>query len=567
MDKCTGVFSDRGPCALVKNKISSRYTNKKLFSYFFVIFLVFGSCLAGTIGVIYNLESKDYIQRIKSEEKVSLKLQLALISNQFDSIISDLLFLSRQNELLQFVNFKEDFNKTFDEKAYKGWISTEYLELIRRKKIYDQIRYIDKTGMEIVRVNYHNGNPVVVNPAELQFKGSRYYFKDTFSLGPDEIFVSPLDLNIENGRIEIPFKPMIRFGIPIFDDNSQKMGVILFNYLAKKMLAVIEETRSLSSGSAMLLNREGFWLFSPDKQDEWGFMIDSRQEKNFSTRYPVVWSQIVSSEASQIDTREGLFTCATIFPLKQSLQSVKSSSGSSFAAGESLNHMDSNAYFWKLVSHIPRQDLNSGMNRLFVKFFFMAILLFLLAAIPSWIIAKAILRRKLNQIELYHSANYDTLTSLPNRSLFMDRLDQVLRHSKRYQEKFAVLFMDLDGFKAVNDTFGHDAGDQLLIQVASRLQAGTRDSDTVARLGGDEFTVIFSVINSLADARLGAQKIITSLSAPFRIKGRNINIGASIGVSVYPDDGSEAALLLEKSDRAMYQAKKEGKNRYKLSGD
>jgi diguanylate cyclase (GGDEF)-like protein len=542
---------------LLKNKISIDYTSKKIFSYFFIIFLIFGFFLAGTIGVLYNLESKDYLKRIKLEEQVNLKLQLALISNKFDTITSDLLFLSKQNELLRLINFNET--------NYKKWISKEYLELSRRKKVYDQIRYLDKTGMEIVRVNYNNGTPEIVKKSDLQFKGNRYYFKDTFVLGPNEIFVSPLDLNIENGQIEKPLKPMIRFGIPVFNNKKQKSGVILFNYLGGEMLALINETANLSPGNTMLLNGDGFWLFSPDKEDEWGFMIENRQEKNFSVKYPSVWTQILSSENSQIDDLDGLFTCATIFPLKQSIEEVKSSSGSSFAVGESQKEINANEYYWKLVSHVPKQELNSGIRSLFSKFFFLAILLFLSASIPSWIIAKAIVRRKVHQIELYHSANYDKLTNLPNRSMFMDRLNQVLKESKRYERKFALLFIDLDGFKAVNDTLGHDAGDELLIEVANRLQTGVRESDTVARLGGDEFTIIFSMINSLTDAELGAQKIIENLSAPFNIKGQDTKIGASIGVSVYPDNGDDVELLLKKSDSAMYLAKKEGKNTYRLS--
>jgi diguanylate cyclase (GGDEF)-like protein len=539
---------------LLKNKISIDYINKKIFSYFFIIFLIFGSFLAGTIGVLYNLESKDYLKQLKLEEQVNLKLQRALISNKFDTIISDLLFLSKQNELLRLINFNET--------DYKKWISNEYLELSRKKKVYDQIRYLDKTGIEIVRVNYNNGNPKIVKESDLQFKGNRYYFKDTFALGFNEIFVSPLDLNIENGQIEKPLKPMIRFGLPVFNNKKQKSGVILFNYLGGEMLALIDETASLSPGNAMLLNGDGFWLFSPDKEDEWGFMIENRQEKNFSIKYPSVWTEILSSENCQIDNIDGLFTCVTIFPLKQSIEEVKSSSGSSFADGESQKEININEYYWKLVSHIPKQELNSGIRSLFIKLFFLAILL---ASIPSWIIAKAILRRKVNQIELYHSANYDKLTNLPNRSMFMDRLNQVLIESKRYERKFALLFIDLDGFKAVNDTLGHDAGDQLLIEVASRLQTGVRDSDTVARLGGDEFTIIFSMINSITDAGLGAQKIIENLSAPFYIKDQDTKIGASIGVSVYPENGDDVELLLKKSDSAMYLAKKEGKNTYRFS--
>lgn len=530
------------------------YKNKRLFSYFFIIFLVFGSLLAGTIGALYTLESQDYVKRIRLEEKVNIDLQLAIVSDNFNSITSDLLFLSRQNELLRLINHNET--------RYTSWISDEYLEMARRKKKYDQIRYLDQTGMEIVRVNYNNGTPQIVEKNRLQFKGNRYYFKDTFEAGVNQIFVSPLDLNIEKGKIETPYKPMIRFGTPVFDSRQKKRGIVLLNYLGRGMLSSITEASTLSPGRTMLLNRDGFWLLSPDKENEWGFMIESRKDKKFSKAYPEAWRKILASDTCQIENAHGLFTCATIYPLRQTMGKIKSSSGSGDAAGESLADIRVDDYFWKIVSHIPKPKLTSGMRSLFVKLFFMAILLFLLASVPSWIIAKAIVRRKLHQLELYRAANFDKLTGLPNRSLFMDRLTQALKEATRYDKRLALFFIDLDGFKSVNDTLGHDMGDELLMQVAQRLSSCVRDSDTVARLGGDEFTVIFTHIAAPKDARTGAKKMIRTLSSPFDLNGHSATIGASIGISRYPDHGDDIQTLLKKADEAMYQVKKQGKNNY-----
>jgi len=127
--------------------------------------LFFGSIIAGTIGVLYNLESKDYLKRLELEERVNLKLQLKLITNNFETIISDLLFLSKQNELHRMINDNEQ--------KYRSWMSNEYLELCRKKRIYDQIRYLNQTGMEIVRVNFNNGVPKIVEQSALQSKGDR----------------------------------------------------------------------------------------------------------------------------------------------------------------------------------------------------------------------------------------------------------------------------------------------------------------------------------------------------------------------------------------------------------
>jgi diguanylate cyclase (GGDEF)-like protein len=149
--------------------------------------------------------------------------------------------------------------------------------------------------------------------------------------------------------------------------------------------------------------------------------------------------------------------------------------------------------------------------------------------------------------------------------LFFDRLNQTLKQSKRYERKFALLFIDLDGFKSVNDTLGHDAGDELLIKVSERLLVSVRESDTVARLGGDEFTVILSTITTPDNAGMVARILIEKLSVPFAVKGHDTRIGASIGISVYPENGTDEEVLLKKADDAMYLAKKEGKNDYRLS--
>lgn len=168
---------------------------------------------------------------------------------------------------------------------------------------------------------------------------------------------------------------------------------------------------------------------------------------------------------------------------------------------------------------------------------------------------------------LMELAFYDQLTGLPNRTLFLERLNRDLLRSKRDSSFLALLFVDLDGFKAVNDQFGHDAGDDLLQLVGKRFQQCCREVDTVARLGGDEFVFIVTSLHSLKTATQIAQSVIKSVSQAFLINGRMVNIGASIGIAIYPDDHTEAELLIKYADDAMYLAKQMGKNRYALAAD
>lgn len=159
-------------------------------------------------------------------------------------------------------------------------------------------------------------------------------------------------------------------------------------------------------------------------------------------------------------------------------------------------------------------------------------------------------------------AFHDCLTELPNRLLFYERLQHDLLHAKRNSTLLAVLFLDLDGFKEVNDSLGHEAGDQLLKMVAKRLIKCCREDDTVARMGGDEFTIILSSINSEANLQQISGNILSAISMDFPIKERQINLSISIGISVYPNDSQEVDALLKLADHAMFEAKKSGKNNY-----
>ncbi len=163
-------------------------------------------------------------------------------------------------------------------------------------------------------------------------------------------------------------------------------------------------------------------------------------------------------------------------------------------------------------------------------------------------------------MEQFALAHHDTLTGLANRRLFTRFLDKILPLAHRHKNQFAILYMDLDGFKAVNDTKGHDAGDQILQEVASRLLSVVRDSDLVARFGGDEFVVIAQRIEGREGARILAGRILSSLHAPFLIQSDQIHVGASIGISVYPEDSDDGERLIQLADEALYHVKTHGKN-------
>jgi len=178
-------------------------------------------------------------------------------------------------------------------------------------------------------------------------------------------------------------------------------------------------------------------------------------------------------------------------------------------------------------------------------------------------IYRDITERKLAEQHLEFLANFDPLTGLPNRRLFFDRIGQSLLNAKRQEHLVGLLYLDLDRFKEVNDSFGHAVGDLLLKEVSERLAQALRLSDSVARMGGDEFTVILTKIVDPEDAAIVAQRIVGSLTKPFLLEGQPISIGVSIGIGIYPIDGEDPDTLLKKSDTAMYRAKGEGSNLFR----
>ncbi len=183
-------------------------------------------------------------------------------------------------------------------------------------------------------------------------------------------------------------------------------------------------------------------------------------------------------------------------------------------------------------------------------------------------IKQDISERKANEERVQHLAHHDQLTDLPNRVLLSDRLAQALAQARRDRGTLAVMFLDLDKFKPVNDILGHDVGDLLLKEVALRLRTCVpRESDTVSRLGGDEFVILLAQIDKAADAALVARKVLLALSQPFTIGPHAIDISTSIGIAAYPQHGEDVSQLLKSADIAMYYAKNDGRNCYRFFRD
>ncbi len=760
---------------------------------FAIYFLTAATVIVGALAYAQYQEFCYGRRKAQAQETLRLTVAARTMEQDLTRVIATTRTLADSDILADYISSSSP--------AHRQRLERMFLTLAEHERIYDQVRYLDRSGRERVRINFTDGRPYAVAEGALQEKIQRYYFNETLRRERGEIYVSPLDLNIERGDIEIPHKPMIRVGMPVFGADGERAGIIVLNYLAGLMLEHYREVMVNSWGQPMLLNDGGFWLVAPEQADEWGFMFANGN--SFAARYPAAWRHISGSESGTVSTPEGHFSFTTVRPetppgsgttlfaptegavggeywwkavtrvapaqfafapgrqlaangcavgllllmvagltlplarlrsrnlreaaalriseerLKAVLDNTTSlvmlkdregryllanrrfksvfglseaalagasdesffipedvevlrrndravlRSGRAMELEETLHHPEGERTY--LSVKIPLHDstgqtyavctvatditerkrteralrqaaavfdntsegiiiadaecrmvaVNEALTRIsgfarkellgqnprmlrshqHPESFYQSIYTALAQSgqwqgeiwnrrkdgeiYPAWenisavrdehglltnyvAILADISAVKQTEARLVHLAHHDALTGLPNRLLFGLRLEHALERGKRHGTKVALLFLDLDRFKRINDTLGHAAGDRLLQSVATRLKECVREEDTVARQGGDEFTIILDEIGHDEDAALMAEKIIEAIARPYLIDGQEVVTSTSIGISIFPADAAEPAHLAKAADTAMYRAKERGRNTYRF---
>ncbi len=737
-----------------------------------------------SMGVLLALfHQRLLLERAQLVNEESLRIALAVETMQRDLDVA-------VNDLRRTANARamQDYLANGDAAAKRRLIGS-FLNLARFAQMYDQIRYLDVRGREKIRINHRGVAPASVDSAALQDKSDRYYFRAANTLGAGQVYVSPLDLNMERGVVERPFKPMIRLAMPLFDQRGARRGVLVINYKASAMLAYFRKLMAGTFGETMLLNPDGYWLSHPDEAREWGFMFG--REETFAHAYPLAWRRVAVDAQGLIQNDEGWFVFSTLKYLVPAATDDASS-----APGLE----------WKVVSRIGPQFIAFAPVRLLREHAVAVSVLMLAIAVLSVILARlrtaneqqarllvrseeryrqlfrfapdgiviadeqgrcievnhaglalvgaserdligrpvatlfghcdaerwsrsqtslseggtrvdewmlcqpdgaacpvevsasllpdghwqgfvrdiskrraaanemrlaaavfdntedAILitdaerrivavnraysamsgfaahevigrdprlhrsgrhddafyrvmwkslkdggqwtgelwnRHKaghdypvlenisvvrdergvitnyvaimtdihaLKQAEqrLIELAHQDALTGLANRHVFQLKLEQSLAHARRNHQQVALLFLDLDRFKLINDTLGHEAGDQLLKVIAQRLRRSVREEDIVARLGGDEFTVVLEQIGCADNAATIAEKIIQAVSEAVTLDAGQVHTSTSIGISMFPEDARTAGDLARAADAAMYRAKSGGRQTFEF---
>jgi len=755
------------------------------------IFVVSATGIITTLGLYAYQRFRLQQEVLQQTEFLRLALAQNLVIRSMQKPIIDLRYLADSQTM-------QDYLKRPSPKNIAR-LQNDFINMSTQTGIYDQIRVIDKSGLEQIRVNYNNGSPHAVDKQQLQDKSSRYYFHAALKLPAGLIYISSLDLNVENGVIERPYKPMIRIAMPLYKTSSdEQAGILILNYLAANLLIHFQEAMAGSWGRPMLLDHAGNWLYRPWTGETWGYLRGTNDKDQFVSRFPQAWERIKHSDSGYIRTPQGLFTFTTLRPYviaglsgqnwknnthvwhiisrvepaaltfsfwravrdnaamtgwllltiailsyvlawlrSKNLENTRALSASQARYQNLFENMEQgyalleamfgdngtvrdfrylrvNPAFERILSvqrenvvgktilslfpqtenywleiftrvattgQAARQEQYSGdFDRYFeitaaspeyglVAVFFADVterkhaeehqrqattafnntmeaiiitdaeqkILMVNSAYsritgyqaqevigltprlhrsgrhdvdfykniwlqlnqtgqwqgeiwnrrkngeiyPAWENISVVKNKQdkvVNYVSIFSDisvmkqaearlselAHHDALTGLANRFAFNLNLEKALERAKRHKNKVALLFLDLDRFKLINDTLGHAAGDQMLQIIARRLLASVRGEDVVARLGGDEFTVILEEITQNDDAAKLAHKILSAVAEPIDLDDQEIVISTSIGLSIYPDNADNATDLARAADTAMYRAKAKGRHTFEF---
>ncbi|PCE33120.1 sensor domain-containing diguanylate cyclase [Burkholderia ubonensis] len=463
-----------------------------------------------------------------------------------------------------------------------------YYSFMTHHPEYMQIRLIARAqfGIERIRVDRDARGVVVLPGSELQEKGQFSYVFDTLATAPGHVYLSPIAINHETGSHAAEGQPILRVGTPVVDAAGETVGALVIDVELTRVFSRLE--RDLPENYLVYLANEwGDFLVHPDPSQMFGF--DRGRRVLMQDSFPV--TRPLFDEARTNVTINGLADP------EQAIGQMLAFARTPFSRGEGNR-------FVVLGLARPLSDVLAPAGMLGERIVRMVLISSVLAVILAILFARAITRPlqvlaraamhvfddpaaerlpvgrsdeigilarcfdcmrveihtqvtmlRAKQQELTHLAGHDMLTGLPNRMLFMERLDGAIRHAALTNEGLAVMFVDLDRFKQINDQLGHSAGDRTLVAVAKRLNLVLRSGDMAARLGGDEFIVLIAGVRTPELIGDIASRIQIVMAEELEFGERRMAVGASIGVSEYPLDGASAEELLVKADAAMYAAK------------
>jgi diguanylate cyclase (GGDEF)-like protein len=516
-----------------------------LIGLFLALAISLNFMLLGILLMFENQAIKIQKQDLLEEQILELEIEAQLLGSGIDYVLSDVTFLA------------ENYGYDLADAEALADIAEQWALLVKNRQVYDQIRYIDSTGQEVIRVNLVDGEAVIVQQEELQNKSDRYYFTETIRLEEGQIFVSRLDLNVENGEIEQPIKPMVRFATPIYTEAGAFNGILILNYLAEDVLNEIDKISELRERSHCLLDKQGYWLATENESLEWGFMYEDKQDVKFDMFFPDEWAMMTEDE-DQFETENGLFAYINI------------DLNSSITVNEEMfdsNQIISQQAEWILVSVYPidgpygyliASTFAQRLGYVIKNYLHYA----LLVTGASYVIAFLLIQNKRAHEKVLYYSEIDTLTGVLNRRAGLEKLTKEIDKSRLIRSNLCIIYVDINGLKEVNDTLGHDMGDELITSVVQVISETIRKEDYIARLGGDEFIIVCYKATE-QDAESIWQRVNEAYKHINETENRDYLISASHGV-VEVDKLETKTLdeLMQMSDYKMYEEKRKIKQHF-----
>lgn len=498
-------------------------------------------------------------ERVAARQMALVESQQLYIHSTLQSVVKDVVFLL--DMVYEYRIYDHLHHPSHAKSAQLVEFENMLISFVKRKGIYDKARYLDADGVERIRINYNNGKPSVVPVSELQEKSGRYYLQETLQLGKDDIFISPLDLNFENGAMEVPVKPMLRVAIPVFDAKGERTGAIVLNYLATNLFqglrallfkgeSLCEKFSGVDAGY-LLTNLDGHYLvnsFAPEK--EFSFMYPDKKPHFIEKDYPALASVIDDVGVQQVRSDQGIFT----------MVSLGSQSGKNpYCLGDFHVRSGPNTS-WRLVLYLPYSNENY-LSELWHGYSALVVFMIFASVTSGYISAQYLQNKKLADYHIYRLAHTDTLTNLDNRMSFEKKVAMALS----LEPAGYMVYLDVDDFKQINDRYGHSTGDAVLQHVANALKASFPQHAILGRLGGDEFVAYVKGTESLGQIRGQIGQLLENITHPVNVDDTKISVASSIGVVRVADCNIPLAELIKYADATMYAAKRSGKCRFQIN--
>jgi diguanylate cyclase (GGDEF)-like protein len=568
------------------------------------IWIALLSLLSAGISVYFTYTHSRALLIQSSKDKLATATQV--LANRYSFFIADitkdLLFIAQLPAIEEIAS--SNLPQTAKQRTR---LANALSGFLRSHEEYNQVRFIGAHdhGLELVRIDKAQNSVHIVEGMALQEKAHYSYVYNTLKLKQGSVFVSGIRLNKERGLLDGYGKPSVIVATPVYGANGNVFGVIVINVDLEKMFALIE-TDIPDGIDVIATNSAGDYILHPNPEKTFGFDKGARILMQDDI---AITQRIFSGELSSIVAEV------------QDFRSPEKRAVISLIKVPFATESDEKYIVLGLISNLDavlEDSRQLGITSLQISLAFgvLFVVLSLILArkittplqrmattfarfkqgdpVPELSINRndelgllarnfSIMAKKLNaqlmelntQRQYLHKvAHHDGLTGLPNRILLEDRIEQALISARRDKAEIAVMLVDLDDFKPVNDKYGHDIGDKLLQECAARMLTCIRETDTVARYGGDEFMIIISArelqlrgMSARHISRQVADKIRTALNQPFKIDNFLLNISCSIGIAIYPQDGDDKNTLIKHADLAMYYAKSTGRNNVKLYTD